>query len=132
MFMVCGEALMDVFATGDTATGVALDARVGGSPYNVALGLARLAQPVTFFGSVSRGFLGERLMRFLGNEGVNLSAVQRTDAPTTLGLVGLDEKGVPSYAFYGEGCARTGNSPPTRSPTCRPACARSTSVRSRP
>ncbi len=105
MFMVCGEALMDVFATDDTATGVVLDARVGGSPYNVALGLARLAQPVSFFGSVSRGFLGERLMRFLANEGVNLSTVQRTDAPTTLGLVGLDEKGVPSYAFYGDGCA---------------------------
>ena len=108
MFMVCGEALMDVFATGDTATGVALDARVGGSPYNVALGLARLAQPVSFFGAVSNGFLGERLMRFLANEGVNLATVQRSDAPTTLGLVGLDEKGVPSYAFYGEGCADRG------------------------
>jgi pfkB family carbohydrate kinase len=105
MFMVCGEALMDVFATNDTPTGVALDARVGGSPYNVALGLARLAQPVSFFGSVSRGFLGERLMRFLGNEGVNLSTVQRSDAPTTLGLVGLDAQGVPSYSFYGDGCA---------------------------
>ena len=105
MFMVCGEALMDVFATGDTPTGVGMDARVGGSPFNVALGLARLAQPVSFLGSVSNGFLGERLMRFLGAEGVNLATVQRTDAPTTLGLVGLDEKGVPSYAFYGEGCA---------------------------
>ena len=105
MFMVCGEALMDVFATGDTPTGVALDARVGGSPYNVALGLARLAQPVSFFGAVSRGFLGERLMRFLANEGVNLSTVQRNDAATTLGLVGLDAQGVPSYSFYGEGCA---------------------------
>ena len=105
MFMVCGEALMDVVATGDTPTGVALDARVGGSPYNVALGLARLAQPVSFFGSVSRGFLGERLMNFLANEGVNLATVQRSDAPTTLGLVGLDAQGVPSYSFYGDGCA---------------------------
>ena len=65
MFMVCGEALMDVFAAGDTPTGLALDARVGGSPFNVAVGLARLAQPVGFFGAVSRGFLGERLMRAL-------------------------------------------------------------------
>jgi fructokinase len=96
MFMVCGEALMDVFATGDTPTGVALDARVGGSPYNVALGLARLAQPVSFFGAVSRGFLGERLLRSLADEGVNLSTVQRNDAATTLGLVGLDAHGVPS------------------------------------
>ena len=32
-------------------------------------------------------------------------AVARLDAPTTLGLVGLDEAGVASYAFYGHGCA---------------------------
>ena len=102
MFMVCGEALMDVFAAGDTATGMALDARVGGSPFNVAVGLARLAQPVGFFGAVSRGFLGERLMQGLAAEGVATGAVARTDAPTTISLVGLDANGVPSYAFYGE------------------------------
>lgn len=105
MFVVCGEALFDVFAAGDTPTGVALDARVGGSPFNVAVGLARLAQPVCLLSQVSRGFLGERLMRALQAEGVGTSTVQRSDAPTTLSLVGLDAAGVPSYAFYGEGCA---------------------------
>lgn len=105
MFVVCGEALMDVFAAGDTPTGMALDARVGGSPFNVAVGLARLAQPVAFFSAISSGFLGERLMHTLRSEGVDCSTVARLDAPTTLGLVGLDAKGVPSYSFYGEGCA---------------------------
>jgi fructokinase len=105
MFVVCGEALMDVFAAGDTPTGLTLDARVGGSPFNVAVGLARLAQPVCFLSQVSRGFLGERLMRTLIDEGVNTTTVQRSEAPTTLSLIGLDARGVPSYAFYGEGCA---------------------------
>ena len=105
MFVVCGEALMDVFAAGDTPTGVALDARVGGSPFNVALGLARLAQPVAFFAAVSRGFLGERLMQALQAEGVHTAAVARVDAPTTISLIGVDAQGVPSYAFYGEGGA---------------------------
>jgi len=105
MFVVCGEALFDVFATGDTPTGMAMDARVGGSPFNVAVGLARLAQPVSFLSQVSRGFLGERLMRALAAEGVQTATVQRSDAPTTLSLIGLDAKGVPSYSFYGEGCA---------------------------
>ena len=105
MFLVCGEALMDVFAVADTATGMTLDARVGGSPFNVAIGLARLGQPVSFLSSVSRGFLGERLLRALAAEGVDTAAVERVDAPTTLSLVGLDERGVPSYAFYGEGGA---------------------------
>ena len=105
MIVVCGEALMDVFSAGDTATGMRLDARVGGSPFNVAVGLARLGQPVSFFAAVSRGFLGERLMQALTTEGVHTAAVARSDAPTTISLVGLDAQGVPSYAFYGSGAA---------------------------
>lgn len=105
MFVVCGEALMDVFAAGDTATGMALDARVGGSPFNVAIGLARLGQAVSFFGAISSGFLGDRLVRALRNEGVKTATTLRVDAPTTLGLVGLDAQGVPAYAFYGDRAA---------------------------
>lgn len=105
MFLVCGEALFDVFATSETPAGLSMDARIGGSPFNVAVGLARLGQPVAFLSQVSRGFLGERLMRALASEGVDTSAVQRSDAPTTLSLVGVDARGVPAYAFYGEGCA---------------------------
>ena len=102
MLMVCGEALLDVFAAGDTATGMALEARVGGSPFNLAVGLARLGQPAAFFSAVSTGFMGERLMRTLAEEGVNTAAVRRTDDATTLSVVGLDAAGVPSDAFYGE------------------------------
>lgn len=102
MIVVCGEALMDVFDAGATAGGVRLDARVGGSPYNVALGLARLGQPVAFCGAVSKGFLGERLMRSLADEGIGTGCVQRADAPTSLCVVGLDAQGVPAYDFYGE------------------------------
>ena len=105
MIVVCGEALMDVFAAGDTPTGLTLDARIGGSPLNVAIGLARLAQPVAFLGGLSTGFLGDRLLAALQAEGVATDCVARIDAPTTLGLVGLDAHGVPSYAFYGHGCA---------------------------
>jgi fructokinase len=105
MFVVSGEALMDVFGGADGAHGLTLDARIGGSPLNVAIGLARLAQPVAFFGALSTGFLGQRLMRALRDESVATDAVARLDAPTTLGLVGLDEQGVPSYSFYGHGCA---------------------------
>ena len=105
MFLVCGEALFDVFAAGDTPTGMALDARIGGSPFNVALGLARLQQSVGFLGGVSRGFLGERLLSALRDEGIDTACVQMLDAPTTLSLVGLDARGVPSYSFYGSGAA---------------------------
>ena len=104
-FIVCGEALFDVFQTGSTPSGMSLDARVGGSPFNVAVGLARLAQPVAFFGALSRDTFGDFLAGALTREGVEISTVVRTDAPTTLSMVSLDEHGVPSYAFDGEGRA---------------------------
>lgn len=102
MFLVCGEALMDVFATGETPVGVALDARVGGSPFNVAVGLARLRQPVAFASGISTDAFGQRLLRALQAEGVDTSTVQRQVAGTTLSVVSADERGVPTYAFHGE------------------------------
>ena len=105
MILVCGEALMDVFAEQETASGVVLDARVGGSPFNVAIGLARMGQRVAFFGGLSQGFLGDRLRKALTAEGVDVGFCRVLDAPTTLGLVGLLDDGSASYAFYGDGCA---------------------------
>ena len=105
MILVCGEALLDVFAAEPTRNGLMLQANVGGSPFNVAVGLARMGQPVSFLGAVSRGFAGERLMQALVAEGVDTGTAARVDAPTTLSLVGLDASGVPSYSFYGDGCA---------------------------
>ena len=105
MLMICGEALLDVFQGEATRTGMALDANVGGSPFNLAVGLARLGQPAALFTAISTGFAGERLMRTLVDEGVNTQAIARTEAPTTLSLIGLNAQGVPSYAFYGQGCA---------------------------
>jgi fructokinase len=105
MFVVCGEALFDVFAAGDTASGLAMDARIGGSPFNVALGLARLGQPVAFCGALGQGFLGERLRRALADEGIDTACAPTLAAPTTLSVVGVDARGVPSYAFYGDGGA---------------------------
>lgn len=102
MFVVCGEALFDVFAGSPSETGLNLDGRVGGSPFNVAVGLARLGCPVSYFGALSRDVFGQRLIEVLGHEGVRTDCAQRTDAPTTLSIVGLNESGVPTYTFHGE------------------------------
>ncbi len=105
MFVVAGEALMDVFTGATTPTGIALDARIGGSPLNVAFGLARMGQKVAFLGGISNGELGNRLLDALRAEGVSLDAVHRSGAPTTISLIGVDATGVPEYAFYGTGAA---------------------------
>lgn len=105
MFLVCGEALFDVFIGSETEASLHLDARPGGSPFNVAVGLARLGQPVAFLSGLARDMLGERLLRSLAKEGVDTGFCPRFDAPTTLGLVEVDAAGVPRYAFYGNGAA---------------------------
>lgn len=104
-FLVCGESLFDVFIGNEEKQALHLDARLGGSPFNVAVGLARLSQPTAFFGGLSRDMLGERLARALEQEGVSIALAPRFDAPTTLGLVEMDARGVPRYAFYGNGAA---------------------------
>lgn len=104
MILVCGEALFDLFAD-ETNGELKLDARIGGSPFNVAVGLARLATPVAFFGALSSDLFGQRLRKALEAEGVDLSFALTTDALTTLSVVGLDATGSPAYGFYGTNAA---------------------------
>jgi fructokinase len=105
MFVVCGEALMDVYVLGTTPTGLHLEARIGGSPFNVAVGLARLGRRSALLAGLSRDSAGERLLQALAAEGVDTRLVLRSDAPTTLSVVSVDAAGVPRYAFYGQGTA---------------------------
>jgi fructokinase len=98
--LVCGEALFDVFCS-EPAGSLRLEARAAGSPFNVAVGLARLAQPVAFCGALSSGLLGHRLRAHLEREGVDCSLCPSVDAPTTLSLVETDAEGLPRYTFYG-------------------------------
>lgn len=102
--LICGEALFDLFAE-ETPTGFLFDARIGGSPFNVAVGLARLGQPAALFTGLSTDFPGARLRKALAAEGVEDRFLVAKDAPTTLSLVGLGPDGSPEYAFRGEGAA---------------------------
>ncbi len=104
MFVVCGEALMDLFST-ETENGLMFAARVGGSSFNVAVGLARLGQPSALYTGISTDPLGERLVEALDREHVRTDLLERLDRPTTLSVVNLTPDGQPSYAFYGNGAA---------------------------
>ena len=100
MFMVCGEALYDVFVEEETEMGLRLDAHFGGSPFNVAVGLSRLKQEAALFTGLSLDPLGARLERAVTEEGVEARYLARKTKPTTLALVSLSEGGV-QYSFYG-------------------------------
>lgn len=105
MIIVCGEALFDVFPEGDSARGYALSANVGGSPFNLAIGLARLGAPALFFGGLSADLFGRKLAATLAGEGVDIRSAPRPAAPTALVMVELDPEGVPDYTLYGTATA---------------------------
>ena len=105
MFLICGEALYDVFPLAETPAGFTLDARIGGSPFNVAVGLSRFGRQVALFTGLSSDPLGRRLERALTEEGVDTRYLVRKHNPTTLAVVGLTPAGVPHYTFYGHEAA---------------------------
>jgi fructokinase len=106
MFLSCGDALFDCFSvpTDGPAT-IRLDGRVGGSPLNVAVGLARLGRSVGYFTKNSTDMFGRRILAFLNQEGVDTSLIVPTSMNSTLAMVELDKTGSASYAFYTGGTA---------------------------
>jgi fructokinase len=105
MILVCGEALVDLFA--GAGEGSERPARIvaGGSPFNVAIGLARLGVESAFLGGVSRDGFGSILADLLAREGVNGRYLVRTDRLSTISVVATGKDGHPSYSFHGEGAA---------------------------
>jgi fructokinase len=95
VFAVIGEAILDLTATGDDGVSIA---RPGGSPMNVAIGLARLGQPATFVGRMSDDPIGTVLRRHLERSSVDLGRVVDATEPSTIALVELSA-GQARYQF---------------------------------
>jgi fructokinase len=105
VILVCGEALVDLFLGEPDGAQMPARAVVGGSPFNVAIGLARLGVPAGFLGGISRDRFGDWLAERLQSEGVDGRLLLRSDRPSTLSIVATTADGQPSYSFHGEGAA---------------------------
>lgn len=105
MILVCGEALMDVFVGDGGPARFPADVVAGGSPFNVALGLARLDSRAAFYSGLSTDRFGEVLRDLLSGEGVDLSLAPSVPNATTLSIVARGADGNPRYAFYGDNAA---------------------------
>lgn len=105
MILVCGEALVDLFVDENPDSGLAARVTLGGSPMNVAIGLARLDEAVGFCGGISSDRFGLALRRKLEAERVDLKFVIASDRLTTISVITTDASGQPSYSFHGEGKA---------------------------
>lgn len=101
VFAVVGEALIDLVDPGDDSPCLA---HPGGSPLNVAIGLARLEQPTVFFGRFSRDPFGTVLRNHAARSAVDLSHAVVDSRPSTIAAVTLVD-GVAQYEFSVDGTA---------------------------
>jgi fructokinase len=114
MILVIGEALIDLIENRYQAG--SFNAVVGGANANVALALARRGTKHQFLGRISNDRFGKIIRERLESNGVRLEHSIAAEELTTLAVVSLDSKGVPSYAFYVNGTADWGWTP-TELPT---------------
>ena len=104
MFLICGEALYDVMVDEEaerSSGNICLTAIPGGSPFNVAIGLARLGCNVGLATELAQDALGHALKSRLLDEGVDGRFLRETAAATALAMVDVALDGTPSYAFHG-------------------------------
>lgn len=98
---VLGEALIDFIEDAEGA----YRPHLGGSPYNVAIGLARQGVDVAYLSPLARDVFGDEIAQSLSREGVRTPIERRSAWPTSLALVSIDEQGLPAYTLYREGIA---------------------------
>jgi fructokinase len=106
--LVVGEALVDMTAEPGTEPDDArlrLIAHPGGSPANVAVGLARLGVSTSFAGRISGAGFGPWLRAHLHANQVDTTFSVTAAENASLALVSLDAARMPSYTFYVDGTA---------------------------
>jgi fructokinase len=101
-----GEILIDFLPIVEHGVTTGFRMHVGGSPYNVAMGLARLGQPVAFAGKIATDFFGRSMRAHVEAEGIDTRFLIDADALSTLAFVAYED-GEPAYSFYGQGAADT-------------------------
>ncbi|MDZ7823953.1 MAG: carbohydrate kinase [Ahrensia sp.] len=109
MFITCGEALFDVFATGPSPTksphGIGFNGVIGGSPLNVALGLSRMGNRAGLFTRLSTDMFGRNIRAFMDEMNVGADYCVSTDQQTTLAMILTGADGHPQYSLYTKGTA---------------------------
>jgi fructokinase len=102
LLTVLGEALIDLVPNG--APG-GYHARPGGSPFNVAVGLARLGHRTALMARLADNAFGRQLRGHAAGAGLELGHAPHAAEPTTLAIVSLDEQAQATYDFYLDGTA---------------------------
>ena len=100
MIGVCGEALID-FTPIAVDGAIAYAPRPGGSPCNVAIGLARLGKRTALISKISGDAFGDLLRAHLTENDVDLRWLARGSESSALAFVIPSADGGHDFAFYG-------------------------------
>lgn len=95
MIVVAGEALIDVVVDRDGDS----SETPGGSPLNVAVGLARLDVPTTLVSQVGHDERGGLVVQHVTGSGAEIVAIPTESGRTSVATAHLDEGGAASYDF---------------------------------
>lgn len=93
--LIIGEALIDIVERDRKVLGE----YVGGSPLNVAVGLARLGRDVDFLTHIGDDRRGRRIVEYVKQSGVQLVPGSRGAKRTPTARATLDENGSARYVF---------------------------------
>lgn len=108
-FVVCGEALIDMLQADEvSAEETTWTALAGGGPMNTAVALARLDQDVQFLGRLGGDAFGAQITNYLEANHVGLDLAVRTEDPTSLAIVSLDDDAKAQYTFHFDGTSNFG------------------------
>jgi len=99
---VAGEVIMDLVPA---PVGGYLEPAPGGSPANVAVGLARLRVPTRLLARLATDPIGRRLRAHLAGNGVDLSFAVAAAEPSSLAIVTVGPDGAADYDFRVAGAA---------------------------
>lgn len=97
-----GELLIDMISTdfADSMDNVESFKRIpGGSPANLGMNMKRLGNAVRLVASVGKDDMGEYLIQYIQNLGLETTSIQQVDEPTTLILV-TRSKTVSNFEAY--------------------------------
>ncbi|HZU17407.1 MAG TPA: PfkB family carbohydrate kinase [Candidatus Dormibacteraeota bacterium] len=113
-----GEGLVDLVAVTEGGRLRGFRAHPGGSPYNLALAVARLGGRAAFIGRLSRDPLGRLLADHLAGSGVHTGLVVEGSEPSAVAFVTM-AAGEPVYDLRLEGTAAAALRPSDLAPALR-------------
>jgi fructokinase len=98
MIAVIGENIVDFLSQSDGS----YRPHLGGSPFNVAIGIGKQAVACTYLSTLSNDKFGDAFLHYLTENQVTYGASVRSNNPSSIAIVSLDKLGQPHYSIYRE------------------------------